>query len=282
MRKLSKKSGFAVLLLVILAIGVVFFGINYSKKQQQELVAVAEQTDQKDEVETQEDTSQKIVGYEESRGELSVLDYLKYIGSLKEEISISFYGDLAPKESWISTTEQYINEQTTSSLKSNHLAYPNYNSYQMISENKVKELAATDPDVVFFQLMPYADQELDISLEDSSKYIAMNYAAIKDVLPEVLVVFVTPNPSSSEKGNNNSRTLDYTSYLNEMVSTVEENKSIVFNLHKSYLEKLETDGIALEDTLTENGKSLNGEGTSLYSSLFEEALNQKVDTSSGL
>lgn len=282
MRKLSKKSGFAVLLLVILAIGVVFFGINYSKKQQQELVAVAEQTDQKDEVETQEDTSQKIVGYEESRGELSVLDYLKYIGSLKEEISISFYGDIAPKESWISTTEQYINEQTTSSMKSNHLAYPNYNSYQMISENKVKELAATDPDVVFFQLMPYADQELDISLEDSSKYIAMNYAAIKDVLPEVLIVFVTPNPSSSEKGNNNSRTLDYTSYLNEMVSTVEENKSIVFDLHKSYLEKLETDGIALEDTLTENGKSLNGEGTSIYSSLFEEALNQKVDTTSGL
>lgn len=279
---MSKKSGFAVLLLVILAIGVVFFGINYSKKQQQELVAVAEQTDQKDEVETQEDTSQKIVGYEESRGELSVLDYLKYIGSLKEEISISFYGDIAPKESWISTTEQYINEQTTSSMKSNHLAYPNYNSYQMISENKVKELAATDPDVVFFQLMPYADQELDISLEDSSKYIAMNYAAIKDVLPEVLIVFVTPNPSSSEKGNNNSRTLDYTSYLNEMVTTVEENKSIVFNLHKSYLEKLETDGIALEDTLTENGKSLNGEGTSLYSALFEEALNQKVDTSSGL
>lgn len=279
---MSKKSGFAVLLLVILAIGVVFFGINYSKKQQQELVAVAEQTDQKDEVETQEDTSQKIVGYEESRGELSVLDYLKYIGSLKEEISISFYGDIAPKESWISTTEQYINEQTTSSMKSNHLAYPNYNSYQMISENKVKELAATDPDVVFFQLMPYADQELDISLEDSSKYIAMNYAAIKDVLPEVLIVFVTPNPSSSEKGNNNSRTLDYTSYLNEMVSTVEENKSIVFDLHKSYLEKLETDGIALEDTLTENGKSLNGEGTSIYSSLFEEALNQKVDTTSGL
>ncbi|WP_232219605.1 hypothetical protein [Carnobacterium pleistocenium] len=282
MRKLSKKSGFAVFLLVILAVGVVFFGMSYSKKQQQELVTVAEQTDQNDEVETKEDASQKIASYEESRGDLSVLDYLKYVSSLKEEISISFYGDIAPKESWISTTEQYINKQVAGSMKSNHLAYPDYNSYQLISENKVIELAATDPDVVFFQLTPYADQELDISLEDSGKYIAQNYAAIKDVLPEVLVVFVTPNPSSSEKGNNNSRTLDYTSYLNEMVSTVEKNEWLVFDLHKSYLEKLETDGLELVNTLTENGKSLNGEGTAIYSTSFEEALNQKVDTTSGL
>lgn len=273
---MSKKSGFAVFLLVILAVGVVFFGMSYSKKQQQELVTVAEQTDQNDEVETKEDASQKIASYEESRGDLSVLDYLKYVSSLKEEISISFYGDIAPKESWISTTEQYINKQVAGSMKSNHLAYPDYNSYQLISENKVIELAATDPDVVFFQLTPYADQELDISLEDSGKYIAQNYAAIKDVLPEVLVVFVTPNPSSSEKGNNNSRTLDYTSYLNEMVSTVEKNEWLVFDLHKSYLEKLETDGLELVNTLTENGKSLNGEGTAIYSTSFEEADRKSV------
>lgn len=282
MRKLSKKSGFAVFLLVVLAVGVVFFGMNYSKKQQQELVTVAEKTDQKDEVVTQEDASQQIASYEESREELSVIDYLKYVSLLKEEVSISFYGDIAQEEPWISAAEQYINEQTGSTAKVNRLAYPDYNSYQLISENKATELAETNPDVVFFQLTPYADQELDISLADSSDYLAMNYAAIKDVLPEALVVFVAPNPSSSEVGNNNSRTLDYTSYLKEMVATVEENEWIGFNLHESYLGKLETDGKTLENTLTENGKSLNDEGTSIYSALFEEALNQKVDTTSGI
>lgn len=60
MSKLSKKSGFAVFLLVVLAVAVVFFGMNYSKKQQQELVTIAEKTDQKDEVATQVDTSQQI------------------------------------------------------------------------------------------------------------------------------------------------------------------------------------------------------------------------------
>lgn len=278
---MSKKSGFAVFLLVILAVGVVFFGMDYSKKQQQELVTVAEKTDQKDEVETKEDASQQIASYEESRGELSVLDYIKYVGLLKEEVSISFYGDIPEDEPWILVAEEYINEQAGSTMKVNRLAYPDYNSYQLISENKATELAETDPDVVFFQLTPYADQELDISLADSSEYIAMNYAAIKDVLPEALIVFVTPNPSSSEMGNNNSRTLDYTSYLNEMVSTVEENDWIGFDLHESYLGKLETDGIALEDTLTENGRSTNDEGTAIYSTLFEEALNRKVDTTSG-
>lgn len=279
---MSKKSRFVVFLLVILAVGVVLVGMGYSKKQQQELEMVVEQTDQKEEVETQEEDSQQMTDYEESRGALSVLDYLKYVSSLKEEVSISFYGDIAQEEPWIAATEQYINEQTASKISSNRLGYPNYNSYQLISENKVTELAKTNPDVVFFQLTPYADQEKDISLDDSSEYVVMNYAAIKDVLPEALVIFVAPNPSSSEKGNNNSRTLDYTAYLNEMAATVEKNEWTIFNLHKSYLEKLETDGIALENTLTEDGKSLNGEGTTIYNTLFEEALNQKVDTTSGI
>lgn len=278
---MSKKSGFAVFLLVILAVGVVFFGMDYSKKQQQELVEVSKNTEQKDEIGTKEDASQQIASYEESRGELSILDYIKYVGLLKEEVSISFYGAISEEEPWISVAEEYINEQTGSKMKVNRLAYPDYNSYQLISENKATELAETNPDVVFFQLTPYADQELDISLADSSEYIATNYAAIKDLLPEALIVFLTPNPSNNEMGNNNSRTLDYTAYLDEMVSTIDENEWIGFDLHDSYLGKLETDGIVLEDTLTENGKSMNDEGTAIYSTLFEEALNQKIDTTSG-
>lgn len=281
-KKVSKKSGFIIFLLIILAVGVVFFGINYSKKQQEQLMSVAEQTDQKTEAVTKEDVSAQIAGYEKSREELSVIDYLKYVSLLKDEVSISFYGDLAQEEQWVSEIDTYINDQVGSTMKVNRLPYTDYNSYQLISENKVTDLAQTNPDVVFFQLTPYADQELDIALADSTDYLAMNYAAIKDVLPESLIVFVSPNPSSSEKGNNNSRTLDYTSYLNEMVLTVESNEWIGFNLHDSYLEKLEADGISLESTLTENGKSLNGEGTAVYRALFEEALNQKRDTTSGI
>lgn len=281
-KKVSKKSGFIIFLLIILAVGVVFFGINYSKKQQEQLMSVAEQTDQKTEAVTKEDVSAQIAGYEKSREELSVIDYLKYVSLLKDEVSISFYGDLAQEEQWVSEIDTYINDQVGNTMKVNRLPYPDYNSYQLISENKVTDLAQTNPDVVFFQLTPYADQELDIALADSTDYLAMNYAAIKDILPESLIVFVSPNPSSSEKGNNNSRTLDYTSYLNEMVLTVESNEWIGFNLHDSYLEKLEADGVSLESTLTQDSKSLNSEGTAVYRSLFEEALNKKRDTTSGM
>ncbi|SDQ12404.1 hypothetical protein LHA31_11990 [Carnobacterium viridans] len=279
---MSKKSGFIIFLLVILAGGVVFFGMSYSKKQREQLMTVAEQTDQKVEEVTKEDVTAQIAGYEENRGELSIIDYLKYVSLLKDEVSISFYGDIAQEEQWVSEIDTYIKDQIGSTMKVNRLPYTDYNTYQLISENKVTDLAQTNPDVVFFQLTPYADQELDIALADSSDYLEMNYAAIKDVLPEALIVFVSPNPSSSEKGDTNSRTLDYTSYLNEMISTVESNEWIGFNLHDSYLEKLEADGISLESTLTENGKSMNSEGTAVYSTLFEEALNQKRDTTSGI
>lgn len=279
---MSKKSGFIIFLLIILAGGVVFFGMSYSKKQQEQLMSVAEQTDQKAEAVTEEDVSAQIAEYEASREELSVLEYLKYVSLLKDEVSISFYGDIAQEEKWVSEIDAYIKDQIGSTMKVNRLPYTDYNSYQLISENKATDLAQTNPDVVFFQLTPYADQELDIALADSSDYLEMNYAAIKDILPEALIIFVSPNPSSSEKGNNNSRTLDYTSYVNEMVSTVESNEWIGFNLHDSYLEKLEADGISLESTLTENGKSMNGEGTAVYRTLFEEALNKKRDTTSGI
>ena len=38
---MSKKSGFIIFLLVILAGGVVFFGMSYSKKQREQLMTVA-------------------------------------------------------------------------------------------------------------------------------------------------------------------------------------------------------------------------------------------------
>ena len=54
----------------------------------------------------------------------------------------------------------------------------------------------------------------------------------------------------------------------EMVATVEENKWIGFNLHDSYLDKLEMDSKKLENTLTENGKSLNDEGEKMNRTNF--------------
>ncbi|MEK4947892.1 hypothetical protein [Carnobacterium sp. FSL W8-0810] len=280
---MSKKGGFAIVLLVILASGVILFGMNYSKKQQKELMAVSEQTDQQELGSTKEDTTEQLANYENSRQEMSALDYIKYVSLVKEEeVSLSFYGDIAEEEQWISEAEQYINEQTNKTIKVNRLVNPDYDSYKLISENKVVKLAETKPDVIFFQLPAYADQKLDISLVDSSEYLTMNYEAIKDALPESLVVFISPNPSSSEKGNNNSRTLDYTSYLNEMMSTIQDNEWISFDLHERYLEKLEADGVALESTLLENGRTLNTEGTDLYSTLFEESLDQKIDTTSGM
>lgn len=64
---MSKKGGFAIVLLVILASGVILFGMNYSKKQQKELMAVSEQTDQQELGSTKEDTTEQLANYENSR-----------------------------------------------------------------------------------------------------------------------------------------------------------------------------------------------------------------------
>lgn len=288
--KLLNRNRVVLILLFLLTVAVIWSGMIYADNRQEEMLEEGEnqaEVESEDENESDENEesgaeSEDFSQYEENRENLSVIDYLNYMHLIDEETVITFYGDLSESEEWTTGIENYINEQAEISVTANRVSFPDYDSYELLEENSAGLLTESNPDVIFFQLPIYGDQMRDISLDSAAQYMENNYNAINDVLPDALIVFVTPSPRSSRMGSYNSRTLDYTSYLNQTATVAEELEVPQFDVHAAYLQALEDQGIELEDTLMEDGETLNDQGTDLYSTLFIEQLQVPVDTRGGI
>lgn len=288
--KLLNRNRVVLILLFLLTVAVIWSGMIYADNRQEEMLEEGEnqaEVESEDENESDENEesgaeSEDFSQYEENRENLSVIDYLNYMHLIDEETVITFYGDLSESEEWTTGIENYINEQAEISVTANRVSFPDYDSYELLEENSAGLLTESNPDVIFFQLPIYGDQMRDISLDSAAQYMENNYNAINDVLPDALIVFVTPSPRSSRMGSYNSRTLDYTSYLSQTATVAEELGIPQFDVHAAYLQALEDQGIELEDTLMEDGETLNDQGTDLYSTLFIEQLQVPVDTRGGI
>ena len=281
---MTKKNGLILFVLIFLTIGVVWFGQDYQKKQKLALLEMNESS-QINEDDTsskkKEKESSKTETFEKNRDKKSVLDYILTLPTEDRKKMISFYGDFSESENWLALVEKNIKEQANNQVEFNYIALPDFDSYKLLEENTVLLLKKETPDVVFFQVPVYGDQVRDISLADSTDYIMQDYEAIKQALPDTLVVFVTPHPSSSRKEDYNSRTLIYTNYLAEVLETVKENNLPLFDLHEAFNGELESTDLVLESTLAEDGKTLNDKGNEIYSSLFNKELMVPVDTTTG-
>lgn len=281
---MTKKGGSILFLLLILTVGIVWFGQNYQKNQKLALVeisGVAQSTNKETSNKEEKKESEKIESFDKNRDQKSLLDYLSNVPTEDGKKVVSFYGDFSESDSWLLSVENYMKEQVKGELETHSIALPDFDSYRLLEENSVSLLTEKNPTVVFFQLPVYGDQVRDISLSDTKDYIMQDYEAIKQVLPETLVVFVTPHPSSSRKESFNSRTLVYTSYLETAIEAVEENNLPLYHLHDLYQDAIETANFTLESTLAEDGKTLNDEGNRLYSEIFTNQLSELIDTTSG-
>ncbi|SEL11028.1 hypothetical protein SAMN04488700_1744 [Carnobacterium iners] len=276
---MTKKSGLILFALLILTVGVIFIGQNYQKKQKSELLA-ANNSYQKNEEKEMKETS-KSESFEENRNQKSVIEYLSSLPTDDEMRSVSFYGDFSESDEWFLSVGDYIKEQVDDRIEIGSVALPEFDSYRLFEENTASSLIEKKPAIVFFQVPVYGDQVRDISLSDSKDYTMKAYETIKQALPETLIVFVTPHPSSSRKEEYNSRTLDYTSYLKVIKEIIEESNLPLFDLHEAYETELQSTDLALEKTLAEDGKTLNNEGNAIYTTLFNEQLTVPIDTTSG-
>lgn len=282
---MKKKGIVLVCLLFLLTVAVVFVGYSYSNKQQEKLIhaTTASTTEETTEPAEKKEKEQAvdITTYEENRDSLSIVEYLNYIQTVEKETAIAFYGQLPENATWATKAEEYLKEQVTGELTSSSLVSEEADSYELYITNTFNELAETNASVVFFMVPALGDQVRDISLVDSEDYLTRNVTSIKEVLPDALVVMVTPSPNSSGIEDYNSRMLDYIQYMENAKETAAANDWPVFDLHDLYLNKLEADNIELSATLEEDGYSLNSQGEELMSELFIEELSKPIDTTSG-
>lgn len=279
---LSKKSGIGVIFLLLLSLGVIFLGYRHAANQKEEMMAQANGAQQDKKEETAKEKNLNTDAFEEKRDQLSIVDYITYLQQQKDETTISFYGQLADEEKWPEEVKDFLEEQTGKEVNANRLTKEKTDTYQLAVSEDDKDLTETKTDVVFYLLPSIGDKKRDISLDDSSSYIERSIKKIQKALPESLIVAVTPHPDSSELGNRNSRTLDYTAYMERGIKAAEEMELPIFDLHKDFQEQLDDDKTELGNYLTSDGDILNSKGTALQVQLFQAFLSEPIDTTSGI
>lgn len=279
---MKKKSMILVVLLFFITVGVVYAGYDFSNQQQQELIQATSAEGEKKESTDQEVPVQEndISSYESKRNQLSIIDYIKYIELTEKEPAIAFYGQSADDAVWVESVAAALNSSLTNDLQSTSLLKPETDSYDLYITNAAQSLTETNADVVFFLTPALGDQIRDVSIEDSKDYLVRNVNQIQEMLPDALVVLVTPTPNE-ESEDYNSRMLTYIDYKDAAVEVAEEIELPLFDIHEKYLELLEQQNGSIETNVEENGVTLNEEGNQLMGEIFNEELAVPVDTTSG-
>lgn len=279
---MSKKSGWGVAILLLLAVGVIFAGYRYSADKKEELASGANTKENSKTLGKIDEKNNNT--YEKNRDHLSVLDYITYLHTKdgKEQLNIAFYGQLSNEEHVPKEIEDTIQTKTDSNISSNRAVKKEINSYQLAFTELPKEVKEAKASVLFYFMPSLGDKVKDISIADSESYLAQSIESLKKSLPNTLIVLVTPHPMSSELQNYNSRTLDYRDYMKSGIKVTEEMKIPLFDLHTAFEKTLEEDNKELDGLLKQDGILLNTEGEQLTSRLVEEFLKEPIDTTGGI
>ena len=190
----------------ILTVGVIVFGFIYSRNQRQELansqdyqeISQADSFEERKKKKEEERRAAFLAAFDENREESTVADFLQYVKYGKGDTAITFFGEVETDAAWIVDNMNALsNERLFSEMKMNFVS-----SLELDEglESKTDELVASQPDVIFYFSPLPVNEIVDWTWEGEAVYesniteVFTTYDAIKESLPETLVVLVTPPP----------------------------------------------------------------------------------------
>lgn len=280
------KGRLSVALLLIITLVVIYLGYSYANQKQERLTSTAETAESNlanaEESTTENEEVMDISTFEEKREDLSVLEYIKYIELLNGEAKVAFYGQLSEEETWTEEVVASIQDSLSTELTVSNLMSGNTDAYDLYITNSAQNLAETNADVVFYMLPAEGDYIRDISLEDSADYVSRNIDQIQEVLPEALIIVMTPSPNETQSEDYNTRMLSYVQYMESGIEAANEKALPIMDLHTQFLNAVEESSSTLSEMVQEDGFTLNNQGQDLMSDLVKEQLTVLVDTTTGV
>lgn len=281
---MSKKSGWAVLALTILAGAVIFFGRQHVENEKTEMVQKNGQTASvsAEERPKTDSTEQSVEGVsnEDDVHQLSLEGFLKYKADQENKVTLTYYGDINLDRSSFIRWNNHMYEKLGERFMIEDQTYPGYDTYELYIEQTTAALSSIESDVILFSLNGQEDKARDMGLAETAEYLTLLIDRIHSVAPEALIIFIEPHVMAGTALEWNSRSLSYDRYLETMQEVLTETNVPVFSLHADFAEQLAARGLSVENILKENGVELNEEGEELYFQLFTDWSTRELDISS--
>ncbi|WP_040207478.1 SGNH/GDSL hydrolase family protein [Neobacillus jeddahensis] len=246
-----------VLLLLFSATFLTIGQLHYDKKiEKMGLAAVASAKQDKQAEMQKEKENRRLL--EENKFN-SVIDWLKYQSSQKEQIVISTVGSSVtagtgasdPTKSWSGLLESYLKNarEDLSAISFINNGYDGFTIQEFLKENKLNELQSANPDLIIVEPPVIDDYRDNTSLKQTKQDLALLISEIKKVLPDSMIMIQSANPTTipmkSQWGNS------YQDYIESMTTVAEENNVNMIDVTNGIQTLQEKNQKSVEDILSD-------------------------------
>lgn len=277
---MKKKESLLVVIMGIITVAVIFMGFTYNKNRKEELLnnnhyEAQSQSDSFNERKRAAEEKKKaefLGAFEKNREAKSTADFLEYVVYNKKSAGVAFYGDVKDGAPWASqAVDTLIQERNLQKVKKHFIP-----TEDIQSEKQLKKLIKTKADVVFLTIPEKGEMDSELEeTDDATKEIFKTYDAIKESLPDALVVLLAPAPRVAIDEETQEETALQQAYIDELSAVAGEHKLPFFNLHNALFEKASSTETGVSGLYDEAGQ-LNEAGTQMLTDVFVVSLRETV------
>lgn len=244
-----------VVLLFVLAVIVFTVGPRYYNHKIEVSNAKSVKAFNKEQQQELQKEKEKLALLEKNKSK-SILDWLKYTSTQKNQITISVFGSSVTAGSgsstldkhWSGLLENYLsNKEGLESISLTRHGYGGYTTQRLITENKINDVIADKPDLVIIEPTIINNYGSNISLDQTNTDTLYFVNEIKKNLPNTLIIIQSSDPTDPVKFSKgkNKVGFTYSDYVNDLQTFTRDN-------HLNYVDIY----TGMENLLAKNHKQL--------------------------
>ncbi|WP_208559636.1 SGNH/GDSL hydrolase family protein [Marinilactibacillus kalidii] len=281
-----KKNIFLTIILGVASILIIFFGRQHAATQEEEMLQnslsaessnesletedteVAEEQDDEDSLSAEE----KIAAYEADIDSLTPLQRIDYETLVNDPVNLAYYGPIDTSLEWYNQMNTLIQNNVSGTVEIEEYTYPETGTYNLYIQRYVDNVIASEADVVIYRMPAFEDHDRDVALSETNQFLTSMLNTLTEGLPDADIFLMETEPNLFEMTNNNSRSLDYRNYMNEMNTVADEFGLQVIDIHNQFTTIAEEDEVELASLFNEDQTVLNEEGNALLERAIDRAM----------
>lgn len=191
----------------------------------------------------------------------TMIDYLIFRSMISGEARMSVTGSSVTRGSgsshqsktWRGIIEKNL-RQTHPALKnltvSNH-GHSGYTSVRLLEDHVKNPILLEEPDVLFIETSVINNHNKNVTLEDTFASLDELYSLYTTALPDVRILFLSPNPCTENKFGPpiNQLGLTFTDYVEKTAAYIQEKGWSYFDTHGAMTEQMNAHNITRPSTL---------------------------------
>lgn len=218
----------------------------------------------------------------------TMIDYLIFRSMISGEAKMAVTGSSVTRGSGSSHTSKTWRGLIEKNLRQTHPALKNltisnhghsgYTSVRLLEDHVKNPILVEEPDVLFIETSVINNHNKNVTLEDTFASLDDLYSLYKTAMPDVRILFLSPNPCTENKfgPHINQLGLTFTDYVNQTAAYIQEKGWAYFDTHGAMTEQMNAHNITRSSTL-KDGIHPNDRGYKIWGQVLWTFMQKAIE-----